>query len=168
MRAQMKKLLLLCLLVLALLLAGCGEPKYKVLGDARLEDCTLTIHYEDPNIYKRIPSRIWNYLDPSFLVPANYYATVSGTELKENKQFLALLKMADKQELPPVQDITNYWKEDIFPCIYYFLADQDGKMLFDVTMGLWGGVYFNGEKVTFDKLYYTCIESYLTEPHFEK
>ncbi len=160
----MKKLLLLCLLVLALLLAGCGEPKYKVLGDARLEDCTLTIHYDDPSIWRCAPVRIWQYFDPH-QPHAAYHATVSGAELKENKQFLALLKMADKKELPPVQDITNYWKEDIFPCIYYFLADQDGKMLFDVTFAL--GVYFNGEKVPYDKLFYTSVEPYLTEPHYE-
>lgn len=170
-KATLFSSLISLLLVATLLLVGCGkEPGYTVLGDVVLEDCILSIHYDDPNI-----RRLYCYTLRGFLESPNgfdadsrlYHTTVSGTELKENKQFLALLKMADKQDLPPVQDITNYW-EEIYPCIYYSLADQNGEMLFDVTFGLGSGVYFNGEKVPYDKLFYTSVEPYLTEPHWEK
>ena len=158
---------LICILLLAtLLLAACGGTKYKVLNGARLEDCTLTVHYIKRNVCILVPYSLRDFLEEDqrfgerlFL----YHVTVPGTELKENEQFLALLEMLDGQELPPVQDITNYW--DILPKIYYSLTDQDGERLFDVGMG--GGIYFNGEKIPYDELFGLCVEPYMTYPQGE-
>ncbi len=166
------------LLLAALLLAACGGTKYSVLSGARLEDCTLTVHYIKRNVCYLVPYSLRDFLEEDqrfgerlFL----YHVTVPGTELKENEQFLALLEMLDGQELPPVQDITNYW--DILPKIYYSLTDQDGERLFDVGIcwdnfsdddpGTTETVYFNGEKIPYDELFDLCVEPYMTYPQGE-
>ncbi len=167
----------LCVLVSALLLAAlglfvCSEAKYKVLNGARLEDCTLTIQYDDPHIYRRRPLTLRDYYENArkgYVDDHIYYTTVSGTKVKENPKFLALLKMLDRNGLPPVQDITNYWW-DLRPHIYYTLTDQDGEMLFDVSIG-WG-IYLNGERITDGELlrsstlFRSGVKPYLTELHY--
>ena len=150
------------LLLAALLLAACGGgSRYKVLRGARLEDCTLTIYFLNGRIWWRISPTLEEILSEEDVGVS--HVTVPGTELKENEQFLALLEMLDGQELPPVQDITNYW--DILPKVYYSLTDQDGERLFDVGMG--GGIYFNGEKIPYDELFGLCVEPYMTYPQGE-
>ncbi len=161
------------LLLAALLLAACGGTKYSVLSGARLEDCTLTIYFLNGRIWWRISPTLEEILSEEDVGVS--HVTVSGSELKENEQFLALLEMLDGQELPPVQDITNYW--DILPKIYYSLTDQDGERLFDVGIcwdnfsdddtGTTETVYFNGEKIPYDELFGLCVEPYMTYPQGE-
>ncbi len=184
------------LLLAALLLTGCAGPEqstppnpdeateqsapaetpepqpYRILGQTRLEDCTLAIHYDDGDTYRYRPLVLEELLaDES---ESTHHTTVPGTELMENERFLALLEELDPEELPPEQDLTNY-SGRIQPTIYYVLTDQNGKKLFDVGMGwdnmeagadLIGSVNFNGEKIPFDDRFYFCVEPYLTEPYY--
>lgn len=161
-------LAMIVLLLFVLLLPGCAEPKYSILDGAHLEDCVLTIYYDDSRIYRRIPLRLFDYYCFSSTPESIgiHTVTIRGTELKENEQFLALLEMLEGQELPQVQEITVYW-EKIQPFVYYSLTSKNGRRLFDVGIGgdNSGTVNFNGEKIPFDILFYSCVEPYLTEPH---
>ena len=88
---------------------------------------------------------------------------------------LSLFSCAGKkeEELPPEQDLTNY-SGRISPTVYYVLRDRDGKKLFDVGLGgdnvnpetfQAESVEFNGEKIPYDPLFFSCVERYLTEPY---
>ena len=171
----MKRLLPLLLAAL-LLLSACGrnnaEPQpYKILGQARLEDCTLSIHYDDGHILRRRLLFLDELLDEE--TAFTHHTVVSGTELMENELFLALLEKLDPAELPPEQDLTNY-SGRISPTVYYVLRDRDGKKLFDVGLGgdnvnpetsQAESIDFNGEKIPYDALFFSCVEPYLTEPY---
>jgi hypothetical protein len=104
-----------------------------------------------------------------------HHTEIPGTELIVNEDFLALLAKLDPEELPPVQDTANYAGQ-IYPTVYYVLTDPEGEKLFDLGMG-WDNldkasraypdsVNFNGEKIPFDELYYTCVARWLTQAHY--
>ena len=169
----MKRLLPLLLAAL-LVFSACGQTKpktYKILGQARLEDCTLSIHYDDGHILRRRLLFLDELLDEE--TAFTHHTAVSGTELMENELFLALLEKLDPAELPPEQDLTNY-SGRISPTVYYVLREQKKKKLFDVGLGgdnvnpetsQAESIDFNGEKIPYDTLYFSCVESYLTEPY---
>ena len=186
------------LLLLTLLLTGCAGPEqsaptepdeaaeqsapaetpepqpYPILGQTRLEDCTLSVHYVDADVYYYYPLTLEGLLADESDESDTHHTTVPGTELLENERFLALLEELDPEELPPEQDLANY-SSRITPTVYYVLTDQNGKKLFDVSMG-WdnvedGGyliesVNFNGEKIPFDERFYFCVEPYLLYSHY--
>jgi hypothetical protein len=184
------------LLLLALLLTGCAgseqstppnpdeatgqsapaetpEPQpYRILGQTRLEDCTLAIHYDDGDTYRCRPLLLEELLANES--ESTHHTTVSGTELLENERFLALLEELNPEELPPERDLRKYSRR-IQPTVYYVLTDQNGKKLFDVGMGwdnkeagaeLIESVNFNGKAILFDERFYFCVEPYLTESHY--
>ncbi|MBQ6274275.1 MAG: hypothetical protein IJK63_08630 [Oscillospiraceae bacterium] len=151
------------------------EPQpYPILGQTRLEDCTLAVHYVDADVYFYYPLTLEGLLADESDERDTHHMTVPGTELLENERFLALLEELDPEELPPEQDLANY-SSRITPTVYYVLTDQNGKKLFDVGMG-WdnvedGGyliesVNFNGEKIPFDERFYFCVEPYLLYSHY--
>ena len=151
------------------------EPQpYPILGQTRLEDCTLTVHYDDAYVYYYYPLTLEGLLADDGDESDTHHMTVPGTELLENEGFLALLEELDPEELPPEQDLTNY-SGGIKPTVYYVLTDQNGKKLFDVGMGydnvedgavLIESVNFNGEKIPFDERFYFCVEPYLLYSHY--
>ncbi len=165
---------LVSVLLLAALLAACGGTKYSVLSGARLEDCTLTIYFLNGRIWWRISPTLEEILSEEDVGVS--HVTVSGSELKENEQFLALLEMLDGRELPPVQYITNYCLT-MRPIVYYALTDKNDVRLFDVGIcwdnfsdddpGTTETVYFNGEKIPYDELFDLCVEPYMTYPQGE-
>ena len=191
----MRKSIILLLLA-ALLLTGCAgaeqsaspnpdedaeqnapaetpEPQpYRILGQTRLEDCTLAIHYDDGDTYRCRPLLLEELLANES--EYTHHTTVSGTELMENERFLALLEELNPEELPPERDLRKYSRR-IQPTVYYVLTDQNGKKLFDVGMG-WDNkeagaelietVNFNGKAIPFDERFYFCVEPYLTESHY--
>ena len=153
------------------LLSRFAPETYPILGQVRLEDCTLTIHYDDGLILRNRPLSLEELME----VNSAHHTAIPGTELVENEDFLALLAKLDPEELPPVQDLANYAGR-IYPTVYYVLTDPRGEMLFDLGMG-WdnldkasderpASVNFNGEKIPFDELYYTCVARWLTQAHY--
>ena len=156
--------------------APAEEPERRsVLGEARLEDCTLTIHYDDPNFLRYAPLRVEQLIDEEN--DTTHHVTVSGALLAENEVFLSLLDRLDANQLPPAGNRPEGWA-NMKPTVYYVLTDGDGELLFEVGIG-WdnirrdeegGGsidtVWFNGEKIPIDKRFYTAVEVYMTEPHY--
>lgn len=144
---------------------------YPILGQARLEDCTLTIHYDDGLILRNRPLSLEELMEDE----SAHHTAIPGTELIENEDLLTLLAKLDPEELQPVQDTANYAGR-IYPTVYYVLTDPEGKKLFDLGMG-WdnldeenderpASVNFNGEKIPFDELFYTCVARWLTQAHY--
>ncbi|MBQ3425424.1 MAG: hypothetical protein IJH38_09525 [Clostridia bacterium] len=85
------------------------EPQpYPILGQTRLEDCTLAVHYVDADVYFYYPLTLEGLLADESDERDTHHMTVPGTELLENERFLALLEELDPEELPPEQDLANY------------------------------------------------------------
>ena len=110
------KCLLPLLLAALLLISACGrnnaEPQpYKFLGQARLEDCTLSIHYDGGHILRRRLLFLDELLDEE--TAFTHHTVVSGIALMENELFLALLEKLDPAALPPEQDLQNPCDRDL-------------------------------------------------------
>lgn len=138
-----------------------------------LENCTLTIYYDDALIFRLIPLSLEDLLDEETI--KTHHVSVPGIVLKDNVQFLSLLESLEMSELPQVQASTDNYPS-MMPTIYYILTTSDGQKILDVSIG-WGNlddeesrtvtsVYFNGEKIPFDMLFYSSVEDYLEEPHY--
>ncbi len=193
----MKRRMSMCILIFLLLLAalvlnGCSGDKSEtsvladsedlgydyvpvkrqsVLGEARLEDCTLTIHYDYEGVYRFLALSYTDLLDEDTMF--TFHVSVPGSELVENKQFLELIEFLDAKTLPPVQETAPESAAQMLPTVYYILTNQDGEKLFEVGIG-WdnignvamNSVYFNFEKIPFNVRFYYSVEPYMTEPHY--
>ncbi len=167
-----------------------AEKPWSVLDGERLEDCSLALCYA--NSSETYSCIIYNEEDLDYRVfgisvggmcrgvPFSTRMVIPGSRLVGNEQFLALLDLLDGREPLRGQGLELLGRLDMRASVYYVLRSKDGRVLFDVGLGKdnlkrpgrgWGAsyvetVWFNGEKLPYDELFYHSMYPYMTEEHF--
>ncbi len=167
----MRKRWIFLLLALACLLSACQKKAYppapldpaiasvvEALEQEDLENMTLTIYYLPWNIFLRAPLTVDKLVDDS----STEVVVLGRDEMAKAVQMM-------KEELPSAT--LEPAKEPLlrqFARLYY-VCEINGEKLFDVsyenTTGTTGGMFFNGEEIEYNELFYRIVEPYI--PNFK-